>query len=217
MFKNMFGGGSKGKEKVSSQEAIQKLRDTAEMLQKKSEHLEVKIERELKTAKQHGTKNKKMAIAALKRKKRFEKQLQNVDGTLSTVELQLEAVQNAESNKLVLDTMKTGAQALKQAHNHMNADEVHDVMDEIDEQKVISDEITTALSGGFGYQDVDEDDLMAELEELEQEEFNENMLDIPAAEELPDVPTHSLPQPAKAKAKAKEDDDELAELQMWAS
>ena len=60
-----------------------------------------------------------MAIAALKRKKRFEKQLQNIDGTLSTVEFQLEALQNAQSNKAVLDSMKIGASALKKAHGNM--------------------------------------------------------------------------------------------------
>lgn len=34
---------------------------------------------------------------------------------------------------------------------------------------------------------------MAELEELEQEDFNENILDIPTAQNLPDVPTNPLP------------------------
>lgn len=60
-----------------------------------------------------------VALAALKRKKRFEKQLQNIDGTLSTVEFQMEALQNAQSNKQVLDTMKVGANALKKAHGNM--------------------------------------------------------------------------------------------------
>ena len=60
-----------------------------------------------------------VALSALKRKKRYEKQLQNIDGTLSTVEFQLEALQNAQSNKQVLDTMKAGAQALKKAHGNL--------------------------------------------------------------------------------------------------
>ena len=60
-----------------------------------------------------------MAIAALKRKKRYEKQLQNIDNTLSTVEFQLEALQNAKSNKQVLDAMKDGAATLQQIHGHM--------------------------------------------------------------------------------------------------
>ena len=56
-FMKLFGG-SKGKP-PNSQEAIQKLRETTEMLQKKSDFLEKKIEHEVATAKRHGTKNKR--------------------------------------------------------------------------------------------------------------------------------------------------------------
>jgi len=34
---------------------------------------------------------------------------------------------------------------------------------------------------------------MAELEELEQEEFDQNILEIPNTEQLPDVPNNPLP------------------------
>lgn len=54
----MFGGGKKG-EVPSPQQAIQKLKETEEMLNKKSEYLEAKIEKELQAAKRHGLKNKK--------------------------------------------------------------------------------------------------------------------------------------------------------------
>lgn len=43
----------------SPQEAIHKLRETEEMLTKKQEYLEKKIEQELMLAKKHGTKNKR--------------------------------------------------------------------------------------------------------------------------------------------------------------
>ena len=56
-FMKLFGG---TKEKApNSQEAIQKLRDTTEMLQKKSEFLEKKIDTEVQLAKKHGTKQKR--------------------------------------------------------------------------------------------------------------------------------------------------------------
>ena len=48
------------------------------MLTKKSEFLEKKIETELATAKKHGTKNKRAALSALKRKKRLEKQQEQI-------------------------------------------------------------------------------------------------------------------------------------------
>lgn len=59
------------------------------------------------------------AIQALKRKKRYEKQLQQIDGTLSTIEMQREALESANTNTAVLTTMKNAADALKAAHQHM--------------------------------------------------------------------------------------------------
>ena len=56
-FMKLFGG-SRDKP-PNAQDAIQKLRETTEMLQKKSDFLEKKIETELATAKRHGTKNKR--------------------------------------------------------------------------------------------------------------------------------------------------------------
>ena len=54
----IFGSVKKG-ELPSPQLAIQKLRETEEMLSKKSEFLEKRIEKELNAAKKHGMKNKR--------------------------------------------------------------------------------------------------------------------------------------------------------------
>lgn len=58
-------------------------------------------------------------MQALKRKKRYEKQLQQIDGTLSTIEMQREALESANTNTAVLQTMKLAADTLKTAHQHM--------------------------------------------------------------------------------------------------
>ena len=55
----IFGGGKKKEAAPTTQEAIQKLRGTEELLQKKSSHLEKKIADEITTAKKAGTKNKR--------------------------------------------------------------------------------------------------------------------------------------------------------------
>jgi len=59
---------------------------------------------------------------ALKRKKRYEKQLQQIDGTLSTIEFQREALQNASTNTEVLKVMGDAAGALRRAHKNMYVD-----------------------------------------------------------------------------------------------
>lgn len=57
LFKKIFG--SSGGKPPSPQEAIQRLREVEEMLGKKSEFLEKKIDSELATAKKAGMKNKR--------------------------------------------------------------------------------------------------------------------------------------------------------------
>lgn len=63
------------------------------------------------------------ALMALKRKKRYDKQLQQIDGTLSTIEFQREALQNASTNTEVLRVMGDAAKALKSAHKNMYVDQ----------------------------------------------------------------------------------------------
>lgn len=61
LLSKIFGGG-KGAKAPTPQEAIQKLRETEEMLTKKQEFLENRIEQELQTAKKNGTKNKRGVV-----------------------------------------------------------------------------------------------------------------------------------------------------------
>lgn len=215
----LFGGGGKGGKAPSPQEAIQKLRETEEMLAKKQEFLEKKIDHELMTAKKNGTKNKRAALQALKRKKRYEKQLAQIDGTLSTIEFQREALENANTNTEVLKNMGYAAKAMKAAHENMDIDKVDDLMADITEQQEVAQEISDVISRPIGFgEDFDEDELMAELEELEQEELDKNLLEIEGTEDvpLPSVPSTSLPS-RPAKKKEEEDEEDMADLEAWAA
>ncbi|GLD45843.1 charged multivesicular body protein 4b [Lates japonicus] len=216
LFGKIFGGGGKGGKGPSPQEAIQKLRETEEMLTKKQEFLEKKIEQELQIAKKNGTKNKRAALQALKRKKRYEKQLAQIDGTLSTIEFQREALENANTNTEVLKNMGFAAKAMKSAHENMDIDKVDDLMQDITEQQELAQEISDAISKPVGFgEEFDEDELLAELDELEQEELDKNLLEIGGPENvpLPNVPSTSLP---SRPAKKEEDEDDMEDLQRWA-
>uniref|UniRef100_A0A131XVE6 Putative glucose derepression and pre-vacuolar endosome protein n=1 Tax=Ixodes ricinus TaxID=34613 RepID=A0A131XVE6_IXORI len=222
-FSRMFGGGKGGEKAPSSGEAIQRLREIEEMLNKKQDFLESKVKLELDQAKKHGTKNKRAALAALKRKRRYEKQLAQIDGTLTTIEFQREALENANTNTEVLKIMGLAAKALKNAHENMDVDKVHDLMDEVQEQQEIANEISEAISNPVGFgTDVDEDELLEELESLEQEELDEKLIDVagPATENLPEVPTAEPARVPAAASKAKvavEEDPDMMELAKWAS
>ncbi|XP_047203931.1 charged multivesicular body protein 4b [Girardinichthys multiradiatus] len=219
LFGKIFGTGGKGGKGPTPQEAIQKLRETEEMLAKKQEFLEQKIEQELLTAKKNGTKNKRAALQALKRKKRYEKQLTQIDGTLSTIEFQREALENANTNTEVLKNMGLAAKAMKSAHENMDIDKVDDLMADITEQQELAQEISDVISRPVGFgEDYDEDELVAELEELEQEELDKNLLVVEGTEDvsLPNVPSTSLPS-KPAKKKVEEEEDDMADLEAWAA
>ncbi|XP_029007399.1 charged multivesicular body protein 4b [Betta splendens] len=218
LFAKMFGSGGKGGKAPTPQEAVQRLRETEEMLAKKQDFLEKKIEQELVTAKKNGTKNKRAALQALKRKKRYEKQLAQIDGTLSTIEFQREALENANTNTEVLKNMGYAAKAMKAAHENMDIDKVDDLMADITEQQEVAQEISDVISRPVGFgEDYDEDELMAELEELEQEELDVHLLEVEGTADipLPSVPS-SLPS-RPAKKKVEEDEDDMADLAAWAT
>lgn len=224
-FKNLFGG-KKQEAGPSTSESIQKLRDTENMLLKKQEFLEQKVEQELEIAKKNASANKRVALQALKRKKRYEQQLEQLQGTLTTIETQREALENANTNSAVLDTMKGASDALKKTHKDMNIDNVHEMMDDIAEQNDIATEISNAISTGIIGSGVDEDELAKELEELEQETLDSELLNVgPATNKLPDVPSTDLPTASKDKEKKKakpvaaedDEDPDMKELMQWAN
>jgi len=197
------------------------LRETEEMLNKKSEFIETKIAAELANAKKFGTKNKRQALNALKKKKRLEKQQEQIDNTLTTIEFQREALESAQSNANILENMNIAAKAMKNAANGMSVDKVDDMMDEIQEASDVANEISDAISRPMGFQsDLDDDDLLAELEELEQEELDSEMLNIPSSSQEPslNLPAAPIKDPAKAPTQApaaQAVDDELADLEQW--
>merc|ERR1712102_51474 len=166
---------------------------------KKQDFLEKKIDSEMAIARKNAKTNKRVALGALKRKKRYEKQLGQIDGTLTTLEQQREALEGANTNTAVLQTMSEAAKSLKKAHDNMNVDEVHDMMDDIAEQQDVAKEISEAISNPVAFgQEFDEDDLEAELNELEAEEeleeqaeLEKQLLDVGPApvKDLPEVPS----------------------------
>ena len=163
-------------------EAIQNLRQTEEMLMEKQDFLQKKIVSEMVVARKNAKTNKRMALHALKKKKCWEKYLQQIDGTLTTIEQHREALEGANTNTVntaVLQTMKSAADALKNAHKGMEVDKLFD--------------------------EFDEDKLEAELDELEiegdmeeQEKLKAELLDIGVADQLPETPQE---EPASAVAK----------------
>ncbi|OMJ26936.1 Vacuolar-sorting protein SNF7 [Smittium culicis] len=85
-------------------------------------------------------------MAALKRKKMLEEQLDKINGSRMTLDTQMMAIESANVNLETMNAMKQGADAMKNIHKNMNIDKVDQTMDEIREQMDLANEVSTAIS-----------------------------------------------------------------------
>jgi charged multivesicular body protein 4 len=188
----LFGFGKK-KTTEGPQEGIIQMKATLEMLEKKEKHLDSKIEAETEIARQNASKNKSLAMIALKRRKMYETQREHTRGARYNLETQLMSIENAHINVETLNSMKVAAQTLKGIQKLTNVDQVEDIMDEVREQMDIANEISTSISNPLNMDMmVDEDDLEAELEQFEQEEMDAKLLDV-------QTPINNIKQPQISK------------------
>jgi charged multivesicular body protein 4 len=169
----------KPKQAPSPADAIQRLRETLELLEKREKYLEKKIENELALAKKNAKQNKRVAIMALKRKKIYESQIEKLSSARMTIDTQILAIENATTNYAALDAMKTGANALKSISQRMTIDDVEDTMEEIREQMDLAQEIGDAIAQPID-NTVDEEELTKELEDLEKEDLDAQLSQLKA-------------------------------------
>jgi charged multivesicular body protein 4 len=189
------------------------------MLEKKEKVLQRKIATEIEKARDFTkAKNKRAAIQCLKRKKLYEVQVEQLGNFQLRIHDQMIMLEGAKATTETVDALRSGAIAMKAIQKATNIDDVDKTMDEINEQTENMKQIQEALSTPIGAAaDIDEDELEAELEDLEHAELEERLLQ-PSTTQLPpvSVPAYSRPTqvPAQRAAPQKSaEDDELAELQ----
>ncbi|CAG8444594.1 8272_t:CDS:2 [Diversispora eburnea] len=197
------------KPKTNTKDAIVRLRDTLQMLEKRESHLQTKIDSEMRIARSNATTNKRAALMALKRKKQYDNQIEKIGGARITIEAQVMAIENANVNLETIKAMEQGAEAMRTIHGSMDINKVDDTMDSIREQMDLADEISNAISVPMIGIELDDDELTAELEVLEQEILDEQLLNAPQIT-APNVPT--IEPGIKARNKIVEDPDEEEEL-----
>jgi len=197
----------KAKAAPKPQETIAKLRETLDMLEKREKFLEKKVEKEILIVRQNATKNRRLAIMALKRKKMYENQMEKIAGARMTIETQVMAIEGANVSFEAINTMRLGARTLQHLHQNMTVEDVEDTMADIQEQMDISKEIHDAIAQPLGGELFDDDELEAELAQLGAESLNQQFLDVGD----PTATTTSLP---SAPTQVPESEDkEFAELE----
>ncbi|KAM5540339.1 hypothetical protein V8D89_005797 [Ganoderma adspersum] len=174
-FMSYFGG--RRDPKQSSRDAIVTLRQQLQMIEKKEDYLQKKIDEEMKKAKQNAVSNKPAATAALRRKKVSEQELEKLQNTRFQLEMQVNTLESASFNAETMAAMKKAAGALKDMHGKLTIDKVDQTMAEIQEQTQLANEVSEAISSNtYVGAEIDDDELKQELAELEQEELDTKLM-----------------------------------------
>lgn len=207
-----FGGAAAQTRKDAPKKAILELRQTLDMLQKRERHLETQMAEQDAVARKNISTNKTAAKSALRRKKLFEKTLEQTTAQITQVEQQIYSIEAANINQETLNAMKNAGAAMKQIHGGLTIDKVDATMDELREQHALGEEIASAITNAPLGEPVDETELEEELEGMEQEAMDERMLksgSVPVGGEVTRLPSVGN---GPIRGKAQEEDDEEEEL-----
>ena len=218
MFTRLFGHPKpKAQEKqkqnsTSVNDSILKLKNTDSTIDKKITHLEkqiTKLEDEAKKLIRLKTKSSKQrALGKLKLKNLKMKELNKLMGMQYNLSVQSNALENAQFNTLVIQGMKDANNTFQKINKSINIDKVDDLVEDITEQQDLMNEVSDALATPLFDNDIDEDELLAELDELEELDNDLNLL--PNLPEVPKTETKPIVQPIIQT----EEEKELKELEM---
>ncbi|KAJ9522344.1 hypothetical protein QJQ45_008368 [Haematococcus lacustris] len=232
MFKKLFGAkDSQPPSQPSSSAAnktintIQQLNEHEELLERKKILLEKRAEAELQRAREFTQQKKKpQALQCLKKKKLIENEIANMDNMIMRVIEQRTMLETQRTTVEVVSTMHQGTQAMKDNMKTMKIDKVDKVLDEINETADQMRQINDVFANPIGSAvDLDEDELNAELAELEETQLDTELLQpapvpttrVPAAAAASTAATAKMPTvPARKAAPAKTQEElELEQLQ----
>ena len=138
-------------------------------MSKREVHIQKKIDAQVNEAKGHLAKKtpqaRKAAMICMKRKKMYEKRLEQIMGAKMTLETQRLALESMNINQAALEAQREGARAMQQATKQMGGvDAVEETMDQVEEGLQDADEIGQAMSRSINTGiDQDDDELLAEL------------------------------------------------------
>ncbi|CAI6374897.1 unnamed protein product [Macrosiphum euphorbiae] len=102
---------------------------------------------------------------------------------LLSVIKQQSALEIANTNNIAVDLMSSTSYAVKMANQNVNIDDIHNMIDDIETSKELTQDITEAICNPTRLEtDIDEEELQKELENLELEKLDEQLMNIDPAQ-----------------------------------
>lgn len=130
----------------------------------------------------------------MKRKKMYEGELDKIQNVKMTLETQVMNLESASQNAETFQAMTAGKAAMSKIRDDVGIEKVDDMMDDIREEFEMANEISNAIAQPVDPLLADDDDLLAELENIGADNLEAELLQEPNKDiALPDVPDTKLP------------------------
>ena len=150
-------------------DTVSKIKEQISSLEKRRAYIDKKIEIQNIEIKNKIAKNdKKGAMFSLKKRKNFEEEISKIDGMCLTLEDQLNSLESASINSQYISALKNGNNVLKRAHKNLDNNGLETLIDDIAEQKEISQTINDLMNQTMNNV-LDDPDLLDEFESLQNE------------------------------------------------
>lgn len=204
LFKRVWGTSSASADKKGGRKAANMTIDSIESLTQKEQHLEKrreliekKIETELENAKQYQRQNKKsQALMCLKKKKMYEKNMEDLGNLIMKVNEQKILLENAQTTAETLKAIEGATKASKTVLKDNKIEDVDKLMEDIATETDIMRDIQERIAEPSPFlAEYDDDDLLNELNEMEAEMIDAELTAPNAAPALP-TPVESLDLPS---------------------
>lgn len=209
LFKKVWGTSSAAADKKGGRKAartsemtidsIESLNQKEQHLEKRRELIEKKIETELENARNYQRQNKKsQALMCLKKKKMYEKNMDDLGNLIMKVNEQKILLENAQTTAETLKALEGATKASKNILINNKIEDVDQLMEDIAAETDVMRDINERIAEPSPFlAEYDDDDLLEELKEMEAEMIDEELtapniapaLPTPAQDlELPSVP-----------------------------
>ncbi|XP_053739217.1 charged multivesicular body protein 5 [Synchiropus splendidus] len=110
---------------------------------------------------------KQKALRVLKQKRMYEGQREQLAQQSFNMEQANYTIQTLKDTKTTVEAMKIGAKEMKRAYKDVKIDQIDDLQDQLEDMMEDANEVQEALSRSYATpDDIDEDDLEAELDAL---------------------------------------------------